>query len=309
MDYLFGPVPSRRLGLSLGVDLVRPKTCSYDCIYCQLGPTTFRTITRDEYVPHSRVLEEIHSVLEEGLEPDYITLSGSGEPTLNSGAGDILDGVRSMTSIPTAVLTNSSLFTDKRVRGEIASADLVVPSLDAVSQQIFENVNRPHPSLRSDRIVAGLTEFAKEHEGDMWLEVMMVRGVNDSDEEIELINEAISIIEPDKVQVNTVVRPPSEEFAKALDLGELERISRSLGAEMIPDFQGMGRGYLENREEKMVEMISRRPCTVTDICFSLGLHANEVLKYLGRLRREGRIVTKTSQGRKYYAMAGSQEVA
>ncbi len=302
MKHLFGPVPSRRLGLSLGVDLVRPKTCSFDCIYCQLGSTDNKTVKRKEYVPKDEILAEIKEAFKEGIEPDYITLSGSGEPTLNKFSGEIIEGIGSITDTPTAVLTNSSLLFRKTVRDEVNKADLVVPSLDAVSQPCFEKVNRPHPSLKAEDIVDGLCRFAGSYQGEMWLEVMVVRGFNDTDQEIALISEAISRIEPDKVQLNTVVRPPSEDFAKPIGVDELKSICKRLGAEMIPEFSGKGKGYRTGIEDRVKDLLSRRPCTVDDICSPLGLHPNEVLKYLGRLEREGKLKTKRSGGKKYYLM-------
>ena len=301
MSHIFGPVPSRRLGVSLGLDLVRPKTCSFDCIYCQLGSTTLRTVERKEYVPHKEVLEEVRGVLQDGVEPDYFTLSGSGEPTLNSCAGKLLEGIKKMTDIQTAVLTNSSLLHLRKVRKEISQADLVVPSLDAATEAVFRRVNRPHPSIRLSRVLDGLTEFSKCYDGKLWLEVMLVQGYNDDDEQLDALSKAISKIEPEKVQLNTVVRPPAESFAKPISDEKLKEISQILGAETIPEFKGSSKAYSADIEGRIVSLLSRRPCTLSDICAPLGLHTNEVVKYLGKLERAGKITTQWSQDRKYYA--------
>ena len=190
--YIFGPVPSRRLGRSLGVDLVPYKTCTFDCIYCDLGRTTHKTTFRQPFVSPEEIQKELEltlSVLDK--KPDFITLSGSGEPTLNSNIGEIIRGVKEITSIPVAVLTNSSLLTLEEVRKDLLEADLVLPSLDAITPSLFEYINRPHSSLRIEEILSGLIQFRKQYRGQIWLEILFCRGVNDGKDEIEKLKEAI----------------------------------------------------------------------------------------------------------------------
>jgi len=178
--YIFGPVPSRRLGRSLGVDLVPYKTCTFDCIYCDLGRTTRKTTSRQSYVPPEEIQGELEfslSVLEK--KPDYITLSGSGEPTLNTNIGEIIQRIKEITSIPIAILTNSSLFSLDEVRSDLSEADLVLPSLDAITPALFEYINRPALSLKIEEIISGLIQFRKQYRGQIWLEVLFCRGVND----------------------------------------------------------------------------------------------------------------------------------
>jgi wyosine [tRNA(Phe)-imidazoG37] synthetase (radical SAM superfamily) len=236
--YIFGPVPSRRLGRSLGIDLVPYKTCTFDCIYCDLGRTTHKTASRQSYVPP----EEIHYELERALSdsekrPDFVTLSGSGEPTLNTAIGEVIRGVKEITSLPVAVITNSSFLSLEEVRKDVAKADLVVPSLDAVTPALFEYINRPHPSLNIKQIVAGLIQFRRQYRGQIWLEILFCRGVNDSREEVEKMRAVIERIEPDRIQLNTPVRPPAEDFAFPLTLAQLEEIRGRFGdkAEIISD--------------------------------------------------------------------------
>ena len=300
MAHIFGPVPSRRLGLSLGVDLVRPKTCSFDCIYCQLGPTTCKRVKRGTFVPEESVLEELADFLSKGGEADYITLSGSGEPTLSTSTGRILAELKRMTEIPTAVLTNSSLFSLKSVRREVAQADLVVPSLDAATENAFRAVNRPHPSVVLGSVIEGLEEFSRAFEGENWLEVMLVRGFNDGEDEIRALADAISPIDPDRIQLNTVVRPPAESYAKPISESRMREISRALSAEVVSEFRGRQPEKGGEVEERVAAMVSRRPCTLQDICSSTGLHANEVLKYLRHLLEAGRITQTESDGERYY---------
>ncbi|MCK4648231.1 radical SAM protein, partial [bacterium] len=274
MRYIFGPVPSRRLGISLGVDLVPYKTCTFNCIYCQLGRTTNYTLKRKEYIKTQKVLKELKEKLANWRTDklakqkiNYITLSGSGEPTLNVKIGEIISGIKKMTSIPVAVLTNGSLLYRKEVRDSLKKADLVIPSLDAASAKIFKRINRPVKTLKVEKIIKGLVDFEKEYRGKIWLEIMLVKGINDRKEEIEKLKRAIAKIKPDRVQLNTVARPPCEKFAKALSKGELEKIKNLLGppTEVIVDFE---RGALPEKmkdlKKGIMTMLKRRPATVKD---------------------------------------------
>ncbi|MCK4631597.1 MAG: radical SAM protein, partial [Bacteroidales bacterium] len=189
--YLFGPVPSRRLGMSLGVDLVPHKVCSLNCIYCECGPTTRLTIERNEYVPYNEVIQELKRFLSDNPALDYITFSGSGEPTLNSRFGDILKFIKkNYPDIPVAILTNGTLLNDKQVRGEIMDADLVLPSLDVASDLSFRKINRPFHSLNIEDYINGLCEFRKEYQGKIWLEVLIIPGYNNSKQDLKLLKEA-----------------------------------------------------------------------------------------------------------------------
>ena len=196
--YLFGPVPSRRLGRSLGVDIVPLKICSQNCIYCQLGVNAETTIDRRQYVDINEVLVELKSVVDEGLDADYITLTCSGEPTLNSRIGDLIDGIREITDIPIAILTNANLFFDPQVRAACCKADVVSPSLDAGDTESFKKMNRPHESINFDTFVEGLYKFRDEYKGQIWLEVFFCQGVNTDDEQVGKMREIIERIAPQR---------------------------------------------------------------------------------------------------------------
>lgn len=308
MKYVFGPVPSRRLGISLGVDLVPFKTCTFNCIYCQLGRTTNQTLKRKEYIRTQAILSELRAwfIRENSRKfvlPNYITLSGSGEPTLNSKIGEIVSEIKKMTTIPVAVLTNGSLLYRREVRDSLKKVDLVLPSLDAVAPKTFQRINRPLKSLGIERIVRGLMDFRKEYGGKIWLEVMLVKGINDRREEIEKLKRAIAKIKPDRIQLNTVARPPCERFAKALSNKELERIENLLGppAEIIVD---LGRRTLlsgmEDLKGRIISLLKRRPATVQELIDGLGVPKEEVLKYLIPLEKEKRIKSLKFRGKKYY---------
>jgi wyosine [tRNA(Phe)-imidazoG37] synthetase (radical SAM superfamily) len=289
--YVFGPVPSRRLGRSLGVDLVPHKTCTFDCIYCDLGRTTHKTISRGFFVSPEEIQRELQLTLPAlQRKPDYITLSGSGEPTLNQSMGEVIHAIKRITSIPLAVLTNGSLLYIEDVRRELIEADVVLPSLDAVSPLAFECVNRPHLSLKIDEIISGLIRFRNQYRGQIWLEIVFCRGFNDETQEITKLKEVIERIQPDRVQLNTPVRPPAEEFAYPLTLKRLEEIGNHLGknAEVVSEFEApMGDIFESDKDVEILNLIKRRPCTAEDISRALGLHLDEVVKDLSRLARKG----------------------
>jgi wyosine [tRNA(Phe)-imidazoG37] synthetase (radical SAM superfamily) len=289
--YVFGPVPSRRLGRSLGVDLVPYKTCTFDCIYCDLGRTTHKTITRGSFVSPEEIQRELELTLRTlKKKPDYITLSGSGEPTLSQNMGDIIHSIKRVTSIPLAVLTNGSLLFIEDVRRDLLEADVVLPSLDAVNPLTFECVNRPHLTLKIGEIISGLIQFRNQYRGQIWLEIVFCRGVNDEGQEINKLKEVIERIQPDRVQLNTPVRPPAEDFAYPLTLKRLEEVRSLLGknTEVVSEFEApMGDIFESDQDAEILNLIKRRPCTAEDISRALGLHLDEVVKDLSRLTRKG----------------------
>ncbi len=303
MSQIFGPVPSRRLGLSLGIDIIPFKTCTLDCIYCQLGRTTNKTIERRKYTASDEILRELEKVLREGERVDYITFSGSGEPTLNPEIGKMITGIKEMTSIPVAVLTNGTLLYQPRVEADLLEADLVVPSLDGASEEVFRRVNRPHSSLTISEVIRGIKTFSRNFKGKIWLEIMLVKGMNDSEKSINEIKKVAREIKLDKIQLNTVVRPPAEESAGALGWQDLERIRSILGkrCEIIAELKKLERrAYKGDIEEAILTMVKRRPLTLAEISSSLGLHQNEVIKYIGLLEREGQIKKRIHREKRYY---------
>lgn len=303
MSQIFGPVPSRRLGFSLGIDTVPPKTCNLDCIYCQVGRTTNKTIDRKEYISCEDILPEIEEILKQKKRIDYITFSGSGEPTLNSRIKTMINNIKKLTSIPIVVLTNGTLLFQPRIREELMEADLIIPSLDAVSEEIFKKINRPHHSLQIDKVIDGLSAFSQEFKGKIWLEIMVVKGINDSPEEIKRMAEITERVKLDKIQLNTVVRPPAEEFAQPLDLENLKKIKKVLGkkCEVVAGFKRPNQKfYREDIEKGILTILKRRPVTLLDISRSLGMHQNEAIKYLDILEKEGQILAKVYKEKRYY---------
>lgn len=301
---IFGPVPSRRLGRSLGVDPVPLKTCTYDCLYCQLGPSTNLTTQREPYVPTADIIEQLESWLKRRGSADYITLSGSGEPTLHSELGEIIGWIKSRTNTPVAVLTNGSLLWREDVRRDLEAADLLIPSLDAASPATFARVNRPCAGLSVEQVIEGLRATRSDFGGAVWLEVMLVAGMNDSPEELRALRTTIDSIEPDRVQINTVVRPPADAAARPLSPKSLERAKLMLGpwAEIVAPLPADYRGdqTAQVTAEDVVTMLQRRPCTTQDICGGLSIHPNEAAKYIAALLAQSRVATEHRDGQTYY---------
>jgi wyosine [tRNA(Phe)-imidazoG37] synthetase (radical SAM superfamily) len=233
MKYIYGPVKSRRLGLSLGITLTPYKICSFDCVYCQLGETTDKTKERKEYYKIEEILEELRTWLQNNSQAagdlNYITFSGSGEPTLNIKMGELINQIKKITTIPIAVITNASLINDPLVRQELANVDLIVPSLDTVIPEVFHKVDRPHAEIKIEDIINGLINLKKEFRGKIWLEVMLVKGINDDLRQIKKLKEIIDKINPDKIQLNSPVRSTLESNIFGVDKNKLEKIKEILG--------------------------------------------------------------------------------
>jgi len=306
--HVFGPVWSRRLGRSLGIDLIPFKTCTFDCVYCQLGRTTEKTATRREYVPLTDVLSEVERKLDAGPAPDFLTLSGSGEPTLYSRIGDLIAALHERTTLPAAVLTNSSLLWDPAVRAEILAADLVLPSLDAGDETIFQHVNRPVASLTLERIVAGLVAFRREFRGPIWLEVFLLGGLTAVPERADDIARIVERLAPDRVQINSVARPPLEEFAFPVPVDTQRQLARrfpgrvEIVAAMVA--AAPGGGAAEASDEDILALIRRRPVTLDDITLGLGWPRAEVVKHLDHLTRAGMVAPVRVQHEVYFRPAG-----
>ena len=301
MNYVFGPVPSRRLGRSLGVDLVPFKTCSFDCIYCQLGPTTCKTAEFQEGPPLDEVVAQVAARLES--KPDYVTLSGSGEPTLYAHLAELVLRLKALTDVPVAVLTNGSLLWNPDVRKALLPSDLVIPSLDAGDEATFKIVNRPHESLNFEQMVEGLVDFRKEFSGQLWLEVMVLEGLTDSEETMTPIAELARRIGPDRVQLNTATRPTAFEQARPVPAERLAQLARlfSPAAEPIADYQGTHQAALFAGERQAVlELLQRRPCTLADVAEGLGLHLNQATKHLEELVAEGKAEEIARDGHVYF---------
>lgn len=300
-SHIFGPVPSRRLGRSLGVDLVPFKTCSYNCVYCQLGRTACKTVERKEWVSIDDILCELRDRLP--LQTDYITLSGSGEPTLNSRIGELIDSIKALTNVPLAVLTNGSLLWQEEVRRQLLDADLVIPSLDAGDEDTFQRVNRPHHEVSFQKLLHGLVAFRNEFPGEYWLEVFLLANVTADNAEVSRLAGHVARIRPNRVQLNTATRPPLESFAVAVAQQRLHELAVRFqpSAEVISEFrptQEIPEGSATR--DQILDLLRRRPSTLKDIADGLGMHPAEVAKYAEELTAERRLLRTWSAGRSYY---------
>ncbi len=306
--YLFGPVPSRRLGMSLGVDLVPHKVCTLDCVYCECGATTKLTTDRKEYVLYKNIVKELIHYFEHNPDPEYFTFSGSGEPTLNSRIGDVIDFIKKKKPhIPIAILTNGTLLYDKALRKEIINADVVLPSFDAATSFDFWKINRPHSCLTIKSYLQGLIDFRKEFKGKIWLEILILPDYNDNKENIVALKEAILKIKPDSVQLNTLDRPGVLQDLKAAKKDDLLKILNSWNlknVEIIAKVQGREEivSYRTDIETAILETIKRRPCTLQDLSLLLGTHINEINKYLGVLEESKKITTINLERGVFYKM-------
>jgi len=303
MGSVFGPVSSRRLGRSLGVDLVPLKTCSYDCLYCQAGPTTRKTAVPSVFVPVEPLMVELETRLKEAC-PDTVTFSGSGEPTLHSEIGTIISKLKTLTDTNIAVLTNGSLLWREDVRERIRNADMVMPTLSTVRDDTFQRIHRPHESLALHRIIEGLERFRDVFRGELHIEVVLLRGINDRDEDIETLGKALHVIAPDRIQLNTVVRPPASGEAVALDRERLEAIRGILGerAEVIAGARLEGKKPpSDDLSRTILETTKRRPVRALDLAEFLSLDLPTVEKLLASLHDRGAIRPVTHEGDMYYS--------
>jgi wyosine [tRNA(Phe)-imidazoG37] synthetase (radical SAM superfamily) len=280
------------------VDIVPAKICTLDCVYCQIGRTTRRSIVRQDFIDISAVLAELAAKLKAGLQADYITIGGSGEPTLNSRLGDLIDGIRRLTDMRVAILTNGTLLYRADVRAECVKADVVCPTLDAADAAVFEAVHRPTHGITIEKLVSGLEQFRREYSGQIWLEVFLVAGVNTGAEQIEKLKGLIRRIQPDRVHLNTAVRPPAEPNVQAVPAATLDAIARQIGGncEVIgAPRAAVSEEHRQRAQADVVAVLKRRPCSVEDICTGLAMDRAEVLRHLTDLQSLG-VVTSERRG-------------
>ncbi|MBF0100755.1 MAG: radical SAM protein [Desulfobacterales bacterium] len=296
-QYIFGPVPSRRLGFSLGIDIIPHKTCTLDCVYCECGKTTHLTCKRSHYIQSELVIEELNNYLE--TDPphiDYITFSGSGEPTLNDHIDDIVDFIKSNYSqYSLALLTNTTLFSNRKLWEQIKNIDVVIASLDAGNESIFKKINRPHPQIHYQEMVDGLIEFRNQVHKQLWIEYFVVPELNDTEEDMLQFREITQRIHPDKIQLNSLDRPGTESWVQPVSKEKLAYLARYLDqAEVIhefkaPDFQN---SVIQPYTNRILSLLERRPCTLEDISASLHISLDQVKEYLHDMIQHRIIETK-----------------
>lgn len=291
--YIFGPVHSRRYGMSLGLDLLTPKTCSFNCRFCQLGATAMTTLARKEYVPVDKLLAELQTWIDNGGRADWVTLGGSGEPTLHSRFGDILRWVKANTTFRTLILSNGSLFYDAEVRRDALAADAVKLSLHAWDQISFVNINRPHPSLKFDEIIAGYRQFSNVYQGELSLEVFVIPGVNDTVEKMSRVAELAATLHPARVVLNTAIRPPADASVAICPPDRLAELADCFTPAAAIPATGMPVAVADSAakadKRKICELVWRHPSTPADVANACGITTEQALEILRALAAERQI--------------------
>ncbi|MBN1114967.1 MAG: radical SAM protein [Oligoflexia bacterium] len=296
---IFGPINSRRLGWSLGVDLVPFKTCSLDCIYCECGSTTDLVIEPVQYYSPGSVLDAIGNVISSGKQVDYITFSGGGEPTLYKGIGDVISGIRSrFPGKKVALITNSTMFTHKEVFNAALQCDVVLPSVDSVTEEGFKAINRPHKDLDLRNILNSLLDFSKVYRGELWVEFFVIEGINDSEKELEAASQYFRKLKPGRIQINTLDRPGTEAWIKPLKIEDLNRITawfKGLPVEIISRNLVKGAEAVTTQGsdyDTVLATIRKRPLTLVDILEITGKNRDHVLEWLDALVENGTLEKK-----------------
>lgn len=306
MKYIYGPVPSRRLGLSLGINIVPYKICSYDCVYCEVGKTTNLTVKRESFFPLEEIFQEFCDYIDKVGKLDYVTFSGSGEPTLNKDIGVLIDRVKDKTDKSIAVLTNGSLLWMDEVKEDLKNADVIVPSLDTADENVFKMINRPHPSLNVNKVIEGIKDFTQSFKGEIWLEILFVRGMNDTEDEIKRLAEAINVINPLRVQLSTVTRPGVEDYALPVGTEKLNSIKEELfklchlPVEAIREFDKSNVDFLVNLDKAVLKMIAIRPCTMEDLTRAFDVNEQTMKTTLEKLKEERNIEQGLFSGKVFF---------
>jgi len=295
MKYVYGPVPSRRLGRSLGVDPIPLKTCNYQCIYCQLGKTTIFTNERKNYNPKKEIIAEMKKVIQLSKNKfDYITFVGSGEPTLYKDLGTLISTAKEISKEPVCVITNGALLYDQEVRKSLMISDVVLPSLDAGDEKLFIKINRPHPSINFKAVIQGFITFRQEFKGKFWIEVMIMKGINDSKEELLKIKNKIDLINPDRIDINVPIRPPVEDWVNIPDQNVISTLNDVFGEYNNINFPEIGkfRIFSSNFDNELISIIERHPLRqdqILDTFSSDNLNKKDILARLDYLESKKKI--------------------
>ena len=312
MKHVFGPVPSRRLGRSLGIDPVPLKTCNFSCVYCQLGRTQPLATKRKAFFSVADMFAEVATALahHESDAIDWITFVGSGETTLFSRLGSLIRFVKASTHLPVAVITNGSLLYLPEVRRELSAADAVLPSLDAGTETLYGRINRSHRDFSFDQHVKGLVEFRKVYEGQLWVEVMLVRGLNDSVEALRDIADLLQRIEPDEIHISTPTRPPAEPWVEIPGQEGLERATSIFGSmtKVLQPVDAAVESEIDGElDDAVVAVVSRHPLQEIELVRTLARWVpGRVFETLTALSESERIRVVERHGMRFWCAAGTQ---
>lgn len=298
MKYFFGPVPSRRLGISLGISPIPKKTCNYSCIYCQLGRTDHLTNQREMFFPIDEIMAEFDAFLKSAEAFDVVTIVGEGEPTLYLGLGELIVQIKKKTEKPVAVITNGALLYDPQVRAELSHADIVLPTVDAYDEASFKKINRPHGTIGFDQVQAGLKVFSETYEGQLWIEIMLIDGINDDDESLKKYADILRELRFDRLYLNTPVRPPAEAYAKEIPHEKMKNAVEQLGGISIDLLQSEGfHSEIKDHQEAILSIIKRHPMNQFEIeGFLKSRECVDIPSVLKDLKNDRRIITINYKG-------------
>jgi wyosine [tRNA(Phe)-imidazoG37] synthetase (radical SAM superfamily) len=311
MKFVYGPVPSRRLGQSLGVDPVPLKTCNWNCVYCQLGRSKPMVNERREYFPAEAILDDVKRALASHApgDIDWITFVGSGETTLHSRLGWLIQEVKALTQHPVAIITNGSLLYLPEVREELALADAVLPSLDAGTPELYQRVNRPVAGLPFESLLEGMIAFRKGYQGKLWVEVMLVQGLNDSELALRDIANALARIQPDEVHIVLPTRPPVETWVQPPNEESLLHARALLGDIAHVLHPGSGSFDLSGNEsltEAVVGIITRHPMRESELIETLQHWSpGDIAATMIELERSGKAQIVERFGIRYWSASPS----
>ena len=304
MKYVYGPVPSRRLGRSLGISPIPAKTCNYTCVYCQLGKTTNYTNKREMFFPVEEIIAELNTALSLDKEIDYLTIVGEGEPTLYEGLGELIREIRKTSALPIAVITNGALLYEEDVRKDLLDADVVMPTLDASTEYTFRKINRPHRDITLEKVVDGLKKFKQIYKGQIWIEVMLVKNINDDIESLEALNAMIKQIEPKKVYINVPIRPPAEDWVKIPQSLQLITAQEILEAESIAHFEDLLIESVDRSaetEDQILQIVTRHPLRDEQIVMLFpDINETELMNILKKMEEEKLIVSSIYNTKRFW---------
>ena len=304
MKFVYGPVPSRRLGKSLGISPIPKKVCNYSCIYCQLGRTNRMTNTRLMFFTVKEMIDEFDEVLKNDFHFDVVTIVGEGEPTLSLGLGELISEIQKRTVKPVAVITNGALLYDANLRAELYQADIVLPTLDAFDDESFKKINRPHGTIDFKMINDGLEIFSHEYKGQLWIELMLIEGINDDDESLKKYVEALSKHRYDRLYINTPVRPPSEPYVKAVNHEKMNHAVEILGGISIDLLDSKGfHSEIEDHYEAIMSIIKRHPMNQFEIeGFLKSRDCNNIDAILDDLKKDNQVAAVNYKGYDTYRL-------
>jgi wyosine [tRNA(Phe)-imidazoG37] synthetase (radical SAM superfamily) len=304
MKYVYGPLPSRRLGISLGISPIPKKTCNYSCIYCQLGRTDHLTNTRKMFFPVEEILAELDEFLKSAVKFDVVTIVGEGEPTLYLGLGELICEIKKRTDKPVAVITNGALFYDPALRAELYNADIVMPTLDAYDEESFKKISRPYGTIHFDQVYEGLKAFSEEYQGQLWIGIMLIADVNDDDESLRKYSEILKNLKYDRLHINTPVRPPSESYAKAISHEKMNHAVDILGGTSIELLESKGfHSEITDNYEALMSIIKRHPMNQFEIKGFLNSRGySDIDAIFNKLKNDTKVISINYKGYETYRL-------